>query len=258
MAYGPPPGYPTPPPPSGWGTPGWGAAGWDGSASTRRRGLLSGIGLEIGVAVTALLGAVFACLDYYEYRPTGLLAADCARLRRGPEALRAFCHGGLGLSARNSAIGTVATVFLLLAGVLALRSIVASRARVEPDEPTLLRVRADILAAAGVGALLTLVAGLDVPRWQAATLTAGARGFYRADIEDGHGWSFWVVLVLALLCLALAIVRTLLAAGRIRPDRPRPDVPPPAPYVQQVSVPTSYGQTPTGYVPPPNSYPPRG
>lgn len=286
-AYGPPSNPNQPPPPGGYGAPPVASGGAKVSPSAVNP-------LDWAIAAAALLALVFSFFSYYSYsinrgavaKALGAPVAEfdrlCSNLSQVPAGERAgadkFCNGAT-VSAWHGFFGWFGVVLVVLGAVIVVLTVLAAQVRLP------FPARLVALALLSLGFVSTLIALFVVPATGSGTEDGVS---YDKVVEQGHGFSYWIVLVLCLAGAALAFLRFQQTGGSLpsrggsggAPAQPGygPPAgggygPPPQQYGQQSppqsppqgqpqyppqGPPPGYQQgPPQGYQPPPQS-PPQG
>jgi hypothetical protein len=202
--------------------------------------------LDWAVLGAAALGLIFSFFAYYSYHPTlAESRGECAH----PETIPRPVRGLLNIACNTGTAGAWHGFFGWFGVLLALLAagLVAFAAFLPRADP---RGRSRVVAfgAAGLGLLSTLIALAVIPDWPALTDRVASiggsysRSLYDSSIVDGHGFSYWVVLVL--LCLL-----TLVTFLRMRQTAPMRQTA--LSRSTSVAGPGAVGQPPPGYGPPP-------
>ena len=200
--------------------------------------------LDWAIMVGAVLALIFSFFDFYKYTATGPDAQQACHTVTGVPLVHALCNG-VGNSAWHGFFGWFGVLLVLVAGVVVAVALFAPQVTL----PAPARMIALVLAA--LGFIFVLVALFVVPDgdYQGSTIPADS-----SLIDAGHGFAYWVVLIVAAVVTALCALRlvqtkggtgvgTAAGAGMSQPGQPTGYPPQP----QQ-----GYGQ-PQGYAPPPVS-----
>lgn len=222
-AYGPPnqPG----PPPGGYGPPpgpGGGAGYGSGGSSTKPN--LSAINpLDWAIIGTALVALIFSFFSFYSatvnlkefaselHAPLPQLQALCNGKTNIPAAERssidALCNGETG-SAWHGFFGWFAVILAVIGAVVLLFALIAPQ--VKFPVPARL-VSAGLFVLAFIFALIALFV---VPSPDSATVP-GVNIDMDKIVNVGHGFSYWVVLIVLLIGAALSLLRFRQTGGEL-------------------------------------------
>ena len=269
---GPPPGPPSGPPPGppsgGYGPPAAPAGAPGGRAIAAAVSPLDWAALG-----AALIALVFSFFDFYTYNvnlkelaaethaPLAALQRVCKDPSQVPAGERAsvdrVCNG-LTVSAWHGFFGWFAVILAVIAAVVLLVALFAPQTSM-PIPPR--------LAAAGLWVLAficALIALFVIPSAQNGATVPGVS--YDKIVDEGHGFSYWVVLIVLLVGAALSLLRFQQTGGAL-PGSSRTSAG--GFGAGAPAGPTGYGQPqqpysapapPQQYPPqaPPQQYPPQG
>ena len=218
MSYSPPPGPPEPsvPPQGGYGpAPSYASGQSYGAAAPggARFDPKSVDPLDWAAIAAGVLALIFSFFAFYTYTAKGQTKSQgCSRLSEIPPSVRGtisdLCNGD-SYSAWNGFFGWFGVLLALLGALLVAVAVLAPRLSL----PFPVR-----LAAAGayvLGFVFVLLALFVVPRWPAADLFGVSDSDYKKGIDEGHGFSYWIVLALTLIGAALALVRFTQTGGKL-------------------------------------------
>ncbi|MGH8961538.1 MAG: hypothetical protein ACRDWT_10060 [Jatrophihabitantaceae bacterium] len=243
--------YPPPPsgPPAGYGAP---RAGVDPKSVNP---------LDWGVLALGFLAFIFSFFTYYTFDAKADAGCDSSS--------GDVCS--IGNSAWHGFFGWFGVLLVLVGAIAVATAVFAPRAA--------LPVPARLLAVAGLGlgAICTLLALAVVPdgEYQGQRIPSD-----NSEVDAGHGWAYWLVLICALGALVLAILRLQQTGGArlssamdgsaplgagypagapagYGPPSQSPGYGPPQGYGPPPQPPPGYGappQAPPGYGPPPQAY----
>lgn len=271
---GPPPSPPPGPPPGGYGPPP--AAG----GRSGRPSMSSVNPLDWAILGAGVLALVFSFFSFYSYDPKGQLAAACKTGAGTSSAAHAIC-GGTSESAWNGFFGWAGVLLILLGALAVLMAIFSPQVSV----PVPVRLIGAGLAA--LGTILVLVALFVTPEWSVAAAAGASSSDYNKFVDDGAGFSLYIVLILGLIVTALSFLRFQQTGGALPgrsgaapaggfgaggpggptgyppsaaqqpyPPQGRPQAAPPQQYPPQGPAQQyppqqpGYGQQPPGYQPP--------
>jgi hypothetical protein len=200
--------------------------------------------VAMGAGVLALIFSFFA---YYSYNATSFeKATECARpASAGPlRGLLSDLCGGTTVGAWHGFFGWFGVLLALVAaGLVAFAALVT---QLKPPAWT----RLAALGAAALGLLSTLIALAVVPDWPAIAQYSAfyTSSQYDKDISNGHGFSYWLVLILLLVLTAATFLRfgqtggSMPAFVRNRLPAGRPGYAPPAGYAPPPPAQRAYPQ----------------
>jgi hypothetical protein len=190
--------------PQGYGQPAGNGPGFDPKSVNPLDWVAMGAGF---------LALIFSFFAYYSYDPT-------ASERRGPDCLDPsslpagaggiasdLCSGGATASAWHGFFGWFGVLLGLVAAGLVAFAVFAPTGKV----PAATRLIA--LGAAGLGLLWTLIALLVIPDWPKLKDFAASVGGsfsssdYDKNIANGHGFSYWIVLIMLIAVTAATFQR---------------------------------------------------
>ena len=247
-AYGPPPTYGPPSsyaPPSGYGPPPESRPSFEAKSVNPLDWVTIGAGL---------LALVFSFFAYYGYEATAFESAGECRdpssvPAEGRGILSDLC-GGATASAWHGFFGWFGVLLGLLAAGLVTGAVLVGPAK----ESATTRVLA--FGAAGLGVVSTLIALLVIPDWpELQDFVASVGGSfsssdYDKSIDNGPGFSYWIVLVLLAVIAAATFQRYRQTSGADRRSFGPPPATPPG-YVQAPDPPDTTPQQPWAPPPPP-------
>ena len=259
-AYGPPnqPGPPSGPPPGGYGPP-QGAGG--SSAAAPRASSVNP--LDWAVLGAGLLALIFSFFSFYTYDAKGPAKAACkASSGDIPGVLKPLCSGD-SASAWHGFFGWAGVVLIVL-GALAVALAVFM-------PQVALPVSARLVGAglAALGTILVLIALFAPPDWPPVSDLITNEDQYNKAVDNGAGFSLYVVLILGLIVTALSFLRFQQTGGAL-PGRSgvsssggfgqsapgAPGGPGGSAYGAQPGSAAQQQYPPQG--PPPQQYPPQG
>lgn len=222
--------------------------------------------LDWAILAGALLALIFSFFHFYSYTPKASDAKEiCQHLSEVPAAQRGtlsdVCNG-IDNSAWHGFFGWFGVLLLLVAAVLV--ALVLFAPQVSLQMPT----RLVVLAAAVLGFICVLLALFIVPDgdYQGQTVDTDH------NFSGGHGFSYWIVLALAVIVTVLCALRFQQTGGQLRalsrtegygptqnyggpPQDNQAPAAPPADYPQQQAPPapppSAPPAPPPGYTPPP-------
>ncbi|HZC71248.1 MAG TPA: hypothetical protein VE442_11175 [Jatrophihabitans sp.] len=151
----------------------------------------------MGAGVLALIFSFFAYYTYDAKAPE--VRTECARPSDVPVQVRGLVHdlcSGTSAGAWHGFFGWFGVLLGLFAAGLVAFTVFVSQAKPAG------RTRLVALAAAGLGLVSTLIALAVVPDWPALKNLVSMFGgsyssrLYHRNIADGHGFSYWIVLIL--------------------------------------------------------------
>ena len=263
-SYGPPGQPPGPPPPPGsYGPPpSGGAAKFDPKTVNP---------LDWGILAAGVLSLIFSFFSYYSYKGKGQIRQVCDQIDQLPSSVRGQAQDacdGVTTSAWHGFFGWFGVLLALVgAGLVAL-------ALFAPHIKLPFAARMGALGAFALAVISTLLALLVVPDY-GETGTEGTGVSYDDVVDEGHGFSYWIVLVLLVVGLVLCFLRFQQTGGQLpgRPSAgagatsgygpppqqgyPQPGYQPPA-QQQPPYQPPAPQQPPPGYPPPGPQQPPPG
>jgi hypothetical protein len=234
MTYGPPPGPPPGPPGEGYGPPqggqpgeypppppGYGQQGQyapppgeyapqqgqyeqppAGSYKAPRSGFnfASVNPLDWGIMAAAALALIFSLFDFYTATAKGALKQACDQGLVGTS-----CSASE--SAWHGFFGWFGVLLLLIAGIATALTVFRPHVRM-PASPRLVA-----LVAAALGLVLIVIALFVTPHKDVTGLPPGTK--LSDFIDFGRGFSYWVVLILAVAATALAYLRFAQTGGNL-------------------------------------------
>jgi hypothetical protein len=204
--------------------------------------------LDWGILGAALLALVFSCFAYYSYAAKGPATTQCKDLSSIPSQYRGtlqdLCDGD-SASAWHGFFGWFGVLLAVVGALLVAIAIFA------PHVNLPFPARLGALGAFVLGIISTLLALAVIPSWPGAATLGIADNEYDQGIDDGHGFSYWIVLILIIVGAALCFLRFQQTGGQL-PGRPGAGGPPPG-----AVPPPGYGPPPTQQGPPPG-YPQQG
>ncbi|HEY7008855.1 MAG TPA: hypothetical protein VH395_07940 [Jatrophihabitantaceae bacterium] len=159
--------------------------------------------LDWAIMAGAVLALIFSFFSFYQYKPKGPEAEQVCKTVTGVPTIHDICNG-VDNSAWHGFFGWFGVLLLLVAAVVVAVALFAPQVTL----PAPARMIALVLAA--LGFVFVLIALFVVPDgvYQGRTIPAGS-----SDVDAGHGFSYWVVLVLAALVTALSALRLVQASG---------------------------------------------
>lgn len=168
--------------------------------------------LDWGIMIGAVLALIFSFFSFYLYKPQGANADQlCKHLSDVPAAQRGdltdVCNG-VDNSAWHGFFGWFGVLLLLLAAVVVAVALFAPQVTLPAP------ARLIALALSALGFIFVLIALFVIPDgdYQGHAIPAGS-----SDFDAGHGFSYWVVLILAAAVTALCVLRVLRAGGNAVP-----------------------------------------
>jgi hypothetical protein len=248
-AYGPPGGPPgTPPPPPGS----------YGSSSATRPDPKSVNPLDWGILGAGLLALIFSFFSFYSYDATGEAKTSCSDLGGAPAAAKDLCSGD-SASAWHGFFGWFGVLLLVVAAVVVAISIFAPQVSL----PFPARLVALALSVVAIISLLITIA--VIPDWPPVADIGVNDSQYDKVIDNGLGFSYWIVLILAVIIAVLSFLRFQQTGGELpgRTASAGGAHTPPQGGAPQGGAPQGYAPPPqqgppAGYAPPPQQGPPAG
>jgi uncharacterized integral membrane protein len=152
----------------------------------------------------AVLALIFSFFSFYEYKPKGAQSTRvCHNLNLVPPSARsevADVCDGVDNSAWHGFFGWFGVLLLLVAAVLVAIAIFAPQVRLP------FPVRLASLGVAGLGFVSVLIALFVIPDgdYNGRRIPVNA-----SDTDAGHGFSYWIVLILAAAVAGLCLMRFL-------------------------------------------------
>jgi hypothetical protein len=236
--YGAPPG-----PPPGYGPPPGGKPGFDPKTVDQ---------LDWAIIGGAILALIFSTFSYYSASAKGELKAFCQQAHQDCSDTASAWHGFW---------GWFGVVLLLVAAGATLASALGRQTKGS--------ARLTALIAAAVGLLCTIIALFVIPHGDVSGLPAGES--LDKFVDFGHGFSYWIVLILSIAVTVLALMRFQQTGGQLpgraaqaggtpygaAPGYGPPAAPPPPPGgpAQPWTPPQQGGTTPPPPPPPPGQPP---
>lgn len=221
-SYGPPgqpPGPPPPPsqPPGSYRPPaGGGAAKFDPKTVNP---------LDWGILAAAVLAVIFSFFKYYSYKanldkladafgvPRASVHAVCSNLSQVPPSQRGAAEAGCNgadASAWHGFFGWFGVILALVGAALIALAIFA------PQMKLPFAARLGALAAFALAVISTLIALPVVPNYSVDTAQLSGTGVSYDDVVDeGHSFSYWIVLILLVVGLVLTFLRFQQSGGQL-------------------------------------------
>ena len=242
-SYGPPGQPPGPPPPPGsYGPPASGGAAKFDPKSVNP--------LDWGILAAGVLSLIFSFFSYYSYKGKGEIRQVCAQIDQLPSSVRGQANDacdGVTTSAWHGFFGWFGVLLALIGAGLIAMELFAPHIKL----PVAARLAA--LGAFALAVISTLLALLVVPDYS-DTGTAGSGVSYDDVVDEGHSFSYWIVLILLVAGLVLCFLRFQQTGGQL-PGRSAASAAP--------GGSSGYGGTPApqgypqqGYQAPPAAQPP--
>lgn len=256
-AYGPPGAQPPPPPPGGYGPPPGGytqPSGGSYGTPRRRFDPKSVDPLDWGILGATVLAFIFSFFAYYTYDPKGPAKQTCSQIDQLPSSVRGplqdLC-GGDSAGAWHGFFGWFGVLLALIGAAFVAIALFAPQLRM----PFPARLAA--LAAFVLGVIFTLVALGPIPNWPPVANLGIDNSQYDKGISEGHGFSYWIVLVLLIIATALCFLRFQRTGGQLPKfgTRGGSGTPSGGYAGQGYTAPATYGQPQGGYAPPPGAPP---
>jgi hypothetical protein len=256
-SYGPPGQPPGPPPPPGsYGPPASGGAAKFDPKSVNP--------LDWGILAAGVLSLIFSFFSYYTYDAKGPAKSTCDQLSSiqdqlpggAGSALSDLCSGD-SAGAWHGCFGWFGVLLALIGAGLVAMALFAPHIKL----PVAARLAA--LGAFALAVISTLLALLVVPEWPTVGDLGGliSGDQYDKGVEEGHGFSYWIVLILIVVGLVLCFLRFQQTGGQLpgRTSATGAQSGYGAPPQQQQGYPQPGYQTPPaqpGYQPPAPQQPP--
>jgi hypothetical protein len=187
--------------------------------------------LDWGILGGALLALIFSFFSFYSYEAKGAAKAGCSQLAGVPGAVKDLCSGD-SASAWHGFFGWFGVLLLVIAGVLVAIAIFSPQISLPAP------ARLIAFGAAVLGFISLLLALVVVPDWPPVSDLGVGGSDYDKVIDNGHGFSYWIVLILAIVVAALCFLRFQQTGGQL-PGR------------------SAAASGPQGYGPPPQQGPPQ-
>ncbi len=199
--------------------------------------------LDWALVAGGAIALIFSFFQYYTVELTQRFKDQLCETDQTSGSVRTLCSGD-SASAWHGVFGWFGVLLLLVAALLVVVQAIAPHT-LSPQAPT--RLITAVLC--GVGLLSTFIALFVIPHGDAGDALAGS-GLTLGDVFDfGHGFSYWLILVVAIAMTAIAVLRLMQTRG----DRTRSGYgqQPPVYGQQSPQYPSGgYGQPPSGYGPP--------
>jgi hypothetical protein len=196
--------------------------------------------LDLALIAGGVIALIFSFFQYYTAEFTDRIKNQVCDRTDIPSSVRVGCDGD-SASAWHGFFGWFGVVLLLVAAVLATVQVFAPQT-LSARAPT----RLITLVLCGAGLLSTFVALFVIPHGDAGDSLQGS-GLTLDDVIDfGHGFSYWLILVVAAAMTAIAALR-LMQTGGMSGGRTSPAA---GPY----GATTAYGQPAGGYGQPQPGY----
>jgi hypothetical protein len=249
-SYGPPGQPPGPPPPPGsYGPPASGGAAKFDPKSVNP--------LDWGILAAGVLSLIFSLFSYYSYKGKGEIRQVCSQIDQLPSSVRGQAQDacdGVTTSAWHGFFGWFGVLLALIGAGLIAMALFAPHIKL----PVAARLAA--LGAFALAVISTLLALLVVPNYS-DTGIEGTGVSYDDVVDEGHGFSYWIVLILIVVGLVLCFLRFQQTGGQLpgRTSATGAQSGYGAPPQQQQGYPQPGYQTPPaqpGYQPPAPQQPP--
>ncbi|MEO9110972.1 MAG: hypothetical protein ABI368_12205 [Jatrophihabitantaceae bacterium] len=162
--------------------------------------------LDWGILGAGLLALIFSFFSYYNYAPKGASnISDCKQAASQGYGGGDVCDG-IGNSAWHGFFGWFGVLLVLIAAIAVAIAVFAPAVQ----SPVPLRLVA--LGATALGVVSTLLAVFIVPdgSYNGQTIDSGS-----SDVDAGHGFSYWIVLILVVIALVLAFLRFQQTGGQL-------------------------------------------
>jgi hypothetical protein len=204
-----------------------------GPPPASRIGVASVNPLDLTLVVGGVVALIFSFFEYYTVELTQRFQTQLCDNDPIPASAKAICSG-TSASAWHGLFGWFGAVLLLVAAVFVVVQVFAPHT-MSPHAPT----RLITLVLCGAGLLCTVIALFVIPHGDAGDALQGSDLTLDDVFDFGHGFSYWLILVVAAAMTAIAALR-LAQTGRAS----RAVGPPTAGYVQQPPEypPAGYGQ----------------
>ncbi len=204
-SYGPPGQPPGPPPPPGsYGPPASGGAAKFDPKSVNP--------LDWGILAAGVLSLIFSFFSYYSYKGKGAeIKQVCANLDQIPASLRGQADdacNGVTTSAWSGFFGWFGVLLALIGAGLVAMALFAPHVKLP------FAARLGALAAFALAVISTLLALLLVPDYTDTGLS-GSGVSYDDVVDEGHGFSYWIVLILLVAGLVLCYLRFQQTGGQL-------------------------------------------
>ncbi len=198
--------------------------------------------LDLAVILGGVVALIFSFFQYYTVELTQRFQTQLCDNDRIPASAKAICSGD-SASAWHGFFGWFGAVLLLIAAALASVQVFAPNT-VSPQAPT----RLITLVLCGAGLISTFAALFVIPHGDAGDALQGSHLTLDDVFDFGHGFSYWLILVVAAAMTAIAALRLGQTGGAIAlgpaagGHGPQPQPYPSAGYGQQPAPEQSYGE----------------
>jgi len=173
----------------------------DSATPAKRRFDVSNVNpLDWAIMAVGLLALIFSFFSFYEFNPKGQLAVAC-RARGVPSGFHDFCNGGASDNAWHGFFGWFGVLLAVIGAAVVALSIFAPQVRI-PASAHLVALGAFVL-----GLISVLIALFVIPEWSYAADHGAAGSDYDRFVDEGHGFSYWIVLILLAVGAVLAFLR---------------------------------------------------
>jgi hypothetical protein len=259
-AYGPPsgpPGSPPPPPGGGYGPPSYGGPGGYATSGSSTFDPKSVHRFDWAILGAGLLALIFSFFAFYSYEPKGVASQECGGNVGSLSSVEKSLCGGDSASAWHGFFGWFGVLLLVIAALAVAMELFAPQITL----PVSLRLLGAGVAALGV--LMIILSLVVIPDWPPVADLGLSSSIYDKVIDNGVGFSWYIVLILGLVITALSFLRFQQTGGTL-PGRgakaTTEGFAPSGGYGQ----PSGYGQAPQqdygaptqqpgGYAPPPSA-----
>jgi hypothetical protein len=210
-AYGPPSGPPGSPPagggygpPPSYGSGGPGGAGVPGAAGAPRSSGFDAKSvnpLDWAILGAGLLALIFSFFAFYSYDPKGVASKECSSSASSLSSVEKSLCGGDSASAWHGFFGWFGVLLLVVAALAVAMALFAPQVS--------LPVPARLLGAglAALGVLMIIVSLFVIPDWPPIADLGVSSSAYDKVIDNGVGFSWYIVLLLGLVITALSVMR---------------------------------------------------
>ncbi|MGH8861943.1 MAG: hypothetical protein ACRDVG_12050, partial [Jatrophihabitantaceae bacterium] len=155
-----------------------------------------------------LLALIFSFFGFYSYDAKGALASACKSSGNLSSSFGNIC-GGDSASAWNGFFGWFGVLLIVIAAAAVAIAIFA------PEVSLPVPARLVGLGAGALGVIMVLLALVVVPQWPPAADAGASDSEYNKVIDDGVGFTWYIVLILGLAVVALSFLRFQQTGGQL-------------------------------------------